>query len=196
MNDRFYLAVLAGSALFLAGCDAGDQRDPGSPESESTAMYGGEETETTETETAGEMQREQDTQPMDQTTTDPATRDDTYAAGGRQETTAAAGLESMSDREVVGTTVISREGEEIGTVEEVATESGGAMGQDKLAVVDVGGFLGIGEKSIAIPFSDLELSQDGRIQSDLTREALQSQPEYQGSGTGEPQPGQTGEELY
>jgi hypothetical protein len=192
MNDRFYLAVLAGGALVLsglAGCDAGEQREPGSPEPDSTAMYGAEETDETETETAREMQREP-TQPMDQTT-DPA--QDTYATGGRQDSTVA-GLESMSDQEVVGMTVISREGEEIGTIEEVATESGGAMGQDKLAVVDVGGFLGIGEKSIAIPFSDLELSQDGRLQSDLTREALQSQPEYQGGETGErPQPEQTGE---
>ncbi len=74
MNDRFYLAILAGGALSLSGlvgCDAGD--DPGAPDPDSTAMYEEEPRTETETETYGGTELDQDTETMGQTqTTDPA----------------------------------------------------------------------------------------------------------------------------
>lgn len=197
MNDRSYLAILAGGALFaagLAGCDAGDQRDPGSPEPDSTAMYGDEDA-ATQPDTMEQERMQAQERPGTTTTQDRPYTTSPEATTARERTAGAmAGLESMSEQELVGMTVVSREGEEIGDIDQVVTEGGaGAMpGEDKRAVIDVGGFLGIGEKSIAIPFDDLQLSQDGRLQTDLTREALESQPEYQRSDMGE---GRTGEQT-
>ncbi len=51
-----------------------------------------------------------------------------------------------------------------------------------VAVIGVGGFLGIGEKNVAIQFKDLQISinQDGthNIKVDTTKEILQRAPEY------------------
>jgi sporulation protein YlmC with PRC-barrel domain len=91
-------------------------------------------------------------------------------------------LDALCQEEIVGKTVVSQQGEEIGDIEEVVTDTNS---QQQLAVIDVGGFLGIGEKSVAVAFDQLQLSNDGRVKSDLTRETLQSQPEYDPAQFGE-----------
>jgi len=91
-------------------------------------------------------------------------------------------LDTLGQEEIVGKTVVSQQGEEIGEIEEVVMDT---TSQQQLAVIDVGGFLGIGEKSVAVAFEQLQLSEDGRVKSDLTRETLQSQPEYDPAQFGE-----------
>ena len=186
MNNRSYLAILAGSALLtagLAGCDAGDQPDPGTPEPESSAMYG-EDTDTatddTTTDTMADRQMEAEDR-MQQAQQD--TEQDRSFASPQTETGGPAGsLETLGSEEIVGKTVVSQQGEEIGEIEDVVMDE---ASQQQLAVVDVGGFLGVGEKSVAVSFDQLQLSDDGRIRSDLTRETLQSQPEYDPAQYGE-----------
>jgi hypothetical protein len=91
-------------------------------------------------------------------------------------------LDTLGPDEIVGKKVVSQQGEEIGEIEDVVVDT---SSQTKLAVIDVGGFLGIGEKSVAVSFDQLELSDDGRVRSDLTRETLESQPEYDPAQFGE-----------
>jgi hypothetical protein len=186
MDNKTYLAILASGSLFaigLAGCDAGDPGDPATPEPESSAMY--EDTEdATETmadrtsEAGDELQQsgQQAEQELDQRTQQ---AQDRMATAGDS---AMDSLDTLGTDEIVGKSVVSQQGEEIGTIDEVVMDTNS---QQQLAVIDVGGFLGIGEKSVAISFDQLELSDDGRVQSDLTRETLQSQPEYDPAQYGE-----------
>lgn len=190
MNNTHYLAILAGSAFFalgVAGCDAGDQREPGTTDPESSAMYESDETETsttdpmtdpqTRTDQQFEQPERQAGQPQDRSYASPETQDQPgmQSESQMQSQTGAQSLATVGENEVIGKTVVSQQGEEIGNVEDVVMDQ---ESQQQLAVVDVGGFLGAGEKSVAVPFEQLELSEDGRIRSELTRENLQAQPEY------------------
>jgi sporulation protein YlmC with PRC-barrel domain len=178
MRTKQHLAVWAGSALLatgaLVGCGPGDQQEPGTPPA--TEQTAPEDTATDdnmamyEPEDAGEDTATAEDPAM---TDDRSTADRSYASpeGGQ----AGGSLEGMSDDEIVGKAIVSRDGEEIGDVDEVVVD--GTTGQ-KFVVVDVGGFLGVGEKSIVVALDELQAADDDRIQSDLTRETLQTQTEY------------------
>jgi hypothetical protein len=184
MDNRPYLAILAGGALFaigLAGCDAGDPGDPGTPEPESSAMYDTEDTDRA-TDAMADADREAEDrlrQTEDQAQQRMQQEQDRLADAGDS---AVDSLDTLGQEEIVGKTVVSQQGEEIGEIEEVVMDT---TSQQQLAVIDVGGFLGIGEKSVAVAFDQLQLSEDGRVKSDLTRETLQSQPEYDPAQFGE-----------
>jgi hypothetical protein len=50
------------------------------------------------------------------------------------------------------------------------------------ALVGVGGFLGIGEKEVAVPFSSIEVVRNGndlRFVIDATKEGLKAAPSYE-----------------
>lgn len=174
MSTKKHLAIWAGSALLatgaIAGCDAGDPGAPATedPASENLAMY---EPDDNANDQSGAMQ-DDPSMTDDQSMTDPM---DDRSMAGNQSAGSAESLASMSDDEIVGKPILSRDGEEIGDVDEIVVD---ATTGDKFAVVDVGGFLGIGEKSIVVPLDELSLSNDDRIQSDLTRETLQTETEY------------------
>jgi hypothetical protein len=49
-------------------------------------------------------------------------------------------------------------------------------------VLSVGGFLGIGEKYVAVPFNNLKISRDGnsfKIVTEGTKDSLKALPDYQ-----------------
>lgn len=78
---------------------------------------------------------------------------------------------------ITGTDVMSPTGETVGTINDLILN--GDSGEMQAAIIGVGGFLGIGEKQIALPWSDLTINSDAReITSDLTREEAKAAPEY------------------
>lgn len=79
----------------------------------------------------------------------------------------------MSADEIAGMTIVSEDGEEIGEVDRVGQQSD--MPGERVAAIDVGGFLGVGAKTVAIPLSELEMTSDGNLKSSLTREELESE---------------------
>jgi hypothetical protein len=185
MDNRSYLAILASGALFaigLAGCDAGDPGDEGTPEPESSAMYDTEDADRA-TDTMADAEKEsadrlrQTEQQAQQRMQQEEDRSLAYPGDSAMDS-----LDTLGEEEIVGKTVVNQQGEEIGAIEEVVMDT---TSQQQLAVIDVGGFLGIGEKSVAVAFDQLQLSEDGRVKSDLTRETLQSQPEYDPAQFGE-----------
>ncbi|KQQ82027.1 PRC-barrel domain-containing protein [Aureimonas sp. Leaf324] len=116
--------------------------------------------------------------PAATTTTTPATA----AAGGPFYTVQApaSGQMSMShlasdldDKDVYGAN-----NEKIGEIEDFVINSDGTVAA---AVIEVGGFLGIGEKDVLVNFSELQMAMDGnkmRINAPtLTREALTNAPD-------------------
>lgn len=88
---------------------------------------------------------------------------------------------------VIGTNVQSTTDEAIGPVQDILIneEEGTITG----AVLSVGGFLGIGAKSIAVDWDELNIDYDGNeITIALTREQADAAPEYQFRDREEPPP--------
>jgi hypothetical protein len=82
--------------------------------------------------------------------------------------------------ELIGRSVVNTADETIGDVNDLITD---ASGKTIAAVIGVGGFLGIGEKDVAIRFEDLRFARDGdndiKITVNIDKSALASAPDYQ-----------------
>ena len=78
---------------------------------------------------------------------------------------------------ITGTSVTSPDGNAIGDINDLIVDS--ETGEMKAAIIGVGGFLGIGEKQIALPWTDLTVNSDAQeITTDLTEEEADAAPEY------------------
>ena len=81
--------------------------------------------------------------------------------------------------EFVNRDIYNRAGEKLGTIKDVLVGPDGRMAA---AIVNVGQFLGIGDKDIAIPFTALQLEQGDtgrRIVVDARKETLQTAPTFE-----------------
>ncbi len=79
---------------------------------------------------------------------------------------------------LVGSAVYNEANENIGSIEDIVLKADGAMDE---VVLSVGGFLGIGEKFVAVPFGDLKVSRDGsslKIVTKGTKDSLKALPDY------------------
>lgn len=66
---------------------------------------------------------------------------------------------SLAEADVIqGSSVRNRQGEDIGSVEDVVLDV--KKGQVAFAIVGVGGFLGVGEKNVAVPWSRLQPGEE------------------------------------
>ena len=92
---------------------------------------------------------------------------------------AEAGIELTAD-EVIGADVLSFEGESIANVDDVVLT---AEGDVEYILVDVGGFLGLGARTVAIPFADVTVQMDDagnpELQTQLSEDDLENMPEYE-----------------
>jgi sporulation protein YlmC with PRC-barrel domain len=84
----------------------------------------------------------------------------------------------MRASEFIGEDVHNGKGEEVGSVDDLILHR-----DDKVlyAVISVGGFLGIGDKLVAVPFDELKLGVkevDGLIVYDTTKDKLKALPEF------------------
>lgn len=78
---------------------------------------------------------------------------------------------------ITGTTLQSPDGENIGDISDLILD--GETGQIQAVIVGVGGFLGIGQKQIAVAWDQLQINYDANeITSDLTEEEAEAAPEY------------------
>src|SRR5258706_3657974 len=79
----------------------------------------------------------------------------------------------------IGEAVLNGEGERIGDINDLLFDPSGRI---TTAVIGVGGFLGVGEKNVAVPFALLTVtgSGDGRvIKASLSQDALRQGPGFQ-----------------
>lgn len=89
-------------------------------------------------------------------------------------------LASMTVGDLLGKDVIEANGETIGEIDYIVVDGGKLS-----AVIGIGGFLGLGEYTVAIPVSELEPSAEDENALKLTRwteSELESQPEFDESG--------------
>ncbi len=122
--------------------------------------------------------------------TDSTSTNTAMAPAGQQTATAtdqstAAGLTdvdvgSLSADQLIGATVYSSDDKDIGEVGDVRLAADG--GKVDAMIVDVGGFLGLGQKPVAIGFDNLKIRKDhgGKyyVYTDFTRDELNSAPDY------------------
>src|ERR1700736_1902429 len=84
--------------------------------------------------------------------------------------------EGSRARKLIGSSVVNDQNEKIGTIEDII------IGKDKVlfAVLQVGGFLHIGGRMVAVPFQSLVLEDNGtKIKlPGATQEALKKLPEF------------------
>jgi sporulation protein YlmC with PRC-barrel domain len=84
----------------------------------------------------------------------------------------------ISGNAFIGTNVRNQSNEIVGKVEDVYIDDRGAI---KTVVVAVGGFLGMATKDVAVRWSDIGRSRDGKslvLTTNWTRDSLTAMPEY------------------
>lgn len=116
-----------------------------------------------------------------------AVGNDTAQTGGADDATVAVDRNSLNEVPVdqisadnlIGTTVYGANEENVGEINDVVLSEDG---QIDAIIIDVGGFLGIGEKSVAVGMDNLTFmsDEDGDryLYTEFTEEQLEAQPEY------------------
>lgn len=99
----------------------------------------------------------------------------------RAEQHASTGRDWRASR-LIGSSIVNASNELIGDINDLLV---GADGKVSSVVVGVGGFLGIGEKNVALPFSELSFSKNKNgntvVMSKATKKTLEAMPEWQAS---------------
>jgi len=117
----------------------------------------------------------------------PSTSQSHGASGGGAYGFARAGytraeIHDLTTNDVESATVYGRNDEKIGSISSLKL---GRDGKITDAVIDVGGFLGMGAHSVVMPFGDLTVLReangpDVRVHLDTTKDRLKSMPHYTG----------------
>lgn len=76
---------------------------------------------------------------------------------------------------MIGTSVRNSAGDKIGTIDDLL------MGSDSkinYAVLSVGGFLGIGDRLVAVPITDLQMAADHMVFPSATKDSVSKMPKF------------------
>jgi sporulation protein YlmC with PRC-barrel domain len=115
-----------------------------------------------------------------QTSTSPATS----PSANRPAATAPAGsaarqlpsdIQAWKVSDLVGKNVYNSQDEKVGDINDVVTSKSGSQA---MAVIGVGGFLGIGEKQAAVPIDQLKVQGDKIVVAGMTKDSLKQQADY------------------
>jgi sporulation protein YlmC with PRC-barrel domain len=98
--------------------------------------------------------------------------------GGEQKGVAIEGKE-LSAGDLQDKSVYDLENRKVGTVKDVSTP----FGENRLAIVEVGSFLGFGGKDVAVPVQHFQLQPDGRLVVNLTEKQLEEMPPVHDEGS-------------
>ena len=84
---------------------------------------------------------------------------------------------TMRVDQLVGKSVYNGAGERVGEIDEIVVNRNNRA---TAAVVGVGGFLGVGEKKVVVPFDSMRMQGDRIVVANLTKEGVNSMQSYQG----------------
>jgi putative membrane protein len=105
----------------------------------------------------------------------PGQQQQAAATQGQQQQAAPQPGQAVSMENVLGSEVVNTKGEDVAEIEDVVMDQSGKQ----YAVLSVGGFLGIGEKKVAIPLDELQLGKDkAYLMTAETEDQLKQMPEY------------------
>jgi sporulation protein YlmC with PRC-barrel domain len=83
---------------------------------------------------------------------------------------------SADASKLIGQDIQNTENQTIGEIKSVRI---GASGQVDAVIIGVGGFLGLGEREVALDWKDLRIADDGRkVTVAMTKDQLKAMPEY------------------
>ena len=85
-------------------------------------------------------------------------------------------LDSRDGRGILGTAVRSATNEDMGRVVDVIVDRAGTA---RAAVIDFGGFLGVGSRKVAVDWNAIRFAAPSGVFIDLTRDQVKSAPQYQ-----------------
>ncbi|KQI70546.1 hypothetical protein AN191_17290 [Loktanella sp. 5RATIMAR09] len=90
--------------------------------------------------------------------------------------------QELTTEDLTGAPVMGVNDEEVGEIGELLLTGDGTLDR---AVIDVGGFLGLGEREVAVSLNELTIMRMGdsdefRVYIDASQDALEQQPEYEG----------------
>jgi sporulation protein YlmC with PRC-barrel domain len=141
-----------------------------------------------EDDTVGSDQAEQTATADQPAATDQQATADQAAPADQQQAAFAAATQDLSAEDLIGSAVYSPNEESIGEVGDVVFDQGGEI---EAVVVDVGGFLGVGEKPVAVQFDALnvqkDMNGDMRLMVNATQEQLENAPAYDANAAAEGQ---------
>lgn len=112
-------------------------------------------------------------QPPEKAATDPS-KHSGKAAPAQNDGTPAVVVDDNTVQSLLGRTVTSAAGEKLGQITDVIV---GRMGDVRAAVIDFGGFLGVGSRKVAVAWDALKFSPNSLV-VDMTRDELRVTPEY------------------
>lgn len=88
----------------------------------------------------------------------------------------------LNDQEVqgiLGRQVVGRDGADMGRIVDVIVDQNGQM---RAAVIDFGGFLGVGSRKIAVDWNSLQFTPgNAKVTTNLTRDQIKAAPDYKQS---------------
>ena len=100
-----------------------------------------------------------------------------------EKNSAAAFSGDVSAKELLSKNVMNAANESIGDINDILIDRDGKVAA---VIVGVGGFLGLGEKDVALPYDQLTFSKDTNnsliVGTRATKESLESAPEYKKLG--------------
>jgi sporulation protein YlmC with PRC-barrel domain len=92
-------------------------------------------------------------------------------------------VSKMNTRSIIGDKVMNYEGAELGELSDLLIDA--YTGKIEFGIISYGGFLGVGEKLIAVPFEAMEMREnDSFFTLNVDKEVLEettSQMDYQGT---------------
>lgn len=101
---------------------------------------------------------------------------ETEATGTTTGTTVAPAT-AVATEDLLGRTIENADGDNVGEITNVVIDQ---AGKAKYVIVAVGGFLGMGEKHVALAWDELTISDNGEtVMSAVTKEQLEALPEHQ-----------------
>ncbi|WP_141102031.1 PRC-barrel domain-containing protein [Oceanicola sp. 22II-s10i] len=154
-------------------------------EEESTDMAASDEAAPAEEEST-DMAATEETAPAADGSTDMAASDTEAmpaeeGATNSREGYATAAADVLTTETLTGARVYDKNDKWIGEISELLVDDGGQITD---AIVDVGGFLGLGEKPVALQLTDLEILQESegddiRVYTAMAEEELEAMPEFE-----------------
>jgi hypothetical protein len=85
------------------------------------------------------------------------------------------GIAEARAADIVGKSLWTRDGERVGEISGVVRS---LADRQPHALVDVGGLLGLGERTVAVPLDAARVDAEGNVTTDMSRERIESEPEY------------------
>ena len=108
----------------------------------------------------------------------PAPRANTASAPATESTGDFNAHGHMAGSALIGAKIHNDQKESVGSINDVYLDDSGKV---QAVVVSVGGFLGVGAKSVAVKWDDIKYGKDGKslmLTTSLTADALKAMPDY------------------